>query len=87
MKLAKKVKDSPRLSLLAYVEWPCGDITQHEILEELICQSSFKRFFWLATPYGPIYKSWADISCITDTIYRPRGWEDAPDWASGEGEC
>ena len=87
MKLDLKVKRRPRFSLFAYVIWPCGDTTQHEILSEAICPFALKRIFWLATPYGPICRSWRDISFISNSSYRPRGWKDTPDWTSSEGEC
>jgi len=87
MKLAKKTKRRPCLPLFARLIWPCGDLTQHEILSEAICQFTLKRIFWLATPYGPICREWNSISFISDTPHRSRGWKDTSDWSGAEGEC
>jgi hypothetical protein len=81
------MKKRPRFALFAWVEWPCKDITRHEIISEAVCPFSFRRIYWLNTPYGAICKTWGDIRAITNAAYRPRGWEDSSIWAGAKGEC
>ncbi len=80
MKLAIKLKRRRRFTLFAWVHWPCGDITKHEIISEAICPFTFKREFELDTPDGPIWRS--DTKIITNSTYRPRGFEATPMWSS-----
>lgn len=88
MKLAKKFKSRPRIPLFAWVVWPCGDITKHEILSEAICPFSLSRVFELRTEYGPIYKSWTGCAQVGGDApffhspYRLRNQKVAPDWTS-----
>ena len=87
MNLAKKVKARPRLPLYAWVRWSCGDITQHEVLSQTICSYSLQREYELANSYGPIWKRWYEIDTISNSTNGSRGWNVAPEWTSGEGEC
>ena len=82
MRLAMKPKPRPRFTLFAWVHWPCGDITKHEIISEAVCPFTFKREFELATPDGPIWKRWSDVKIITNATYRPGGFEITPMWTS-----
>jgi hypothetical protein len=74
------MKKRPRFTLFAWVEWPCKDITRHEILSEAVCPFTFKREFELATPDGPIWKRWSDTKIITNSAYGQRGAQATPMW-------
>jgi len=88
MKLAKKFKPRPRVPLFAWVKWPCGDTTQHEVLSHITYPYKKPyREYELASSFGPIWKRWDEIDIITNASYRPRGWKNTPDWTSSEGEC
>jgi len=82
MKLAKKTKRRPRRPLSAWVEWPCGDITKHEILSEATCPRTLYREYELANSFGPLWKRWYEIDTVTYSTYRCRDWKVAPEWTS-----
>lgn len=80
------MKKKSALPLFAWVVWPCGDITQHEVLSHAICPFTNKCECELANSFGPIWRTWDEINTITYATYRSRGWPVAPEWTSGEGE-
>lgn len=87
MKLAKKTKRRTRRPLSAWVEWPCGDITKHEILSEATCPHTLYKEYELANSFGPIWKRWYEIDTVTYSSYGGGGWKAAPEWTSSESEC
>jgi hypothetical protein len=88
MKLAKKSKRRPCLPLFAWIKWPCGDITQHEVISHVTYPyKNPYREYELASSFGPIWKRWDEIETIAHASDGPRGWKDTPEWTSGEGEC
>lgn len=80
-------KKKSKLPLYAWVVWPCGDITQHEVLSQILSPASLHCECELATSFGPIWRRWEDINTITYSTYRSRGWKVAPEWTSSESEC